>query len=205
MNFRSLRHVLGVALAAAAAAACSSNGPPPTVFMASTIQAGSVGPACDYGSQTTWIDIGIATGVDPVTVGSGGSSTDGKISASCSVHPAGNGFDISLSATLYGLKGGTVTITSPPGQGAVTTSGASGITMIFQNATGKYTSDACTLTYTYSGEAVPRSPPIASGRIWAHVSCPMALDNYGMILTNDGGIPKSCDTEADFLFEYCGE
>jgi hypothetical protein len=79
------------------------------------------------------------------------------------------------------------------------------LTGTFENGQlGRYTSDSCTIAFTYDGAPVPLNPPIAPGRIWGHLSCPNAQRGDISIMSPDGGVtPATCDTEADFLFENC--
>jgi hypothetical protein len=64
-----------------------------------------------------------------------------------------------------------VTITSPAGAGAVTTSGGTGITASLYSSVdqGPYAETNCTVSYTYQGQPVPVSPAVAAGRIWGHI------------------------------------
>jgi hypothetical protein len=132
----------------------------------------------------------------------------GTVSVQCTVHPSGNGFDIALSIAVTGMPGGNVTITSPAGAGAVTTSGGTGITASFYSTVdlGPYVSNDCTLAFTYGGQPVPISPSVAAGRIWGHIDCPDATNSGQMIVGPDGGpMAASCVASADFLFEQCHE
>jgi hypothetical protein len=200
------RHAGWLALvgACAASVACSSNTPAPAdAFVLAQVDKGS-NTTCNEGTLTTVAAIGTATGGKPTTVNDGDSqSGSSTVHVSCSVTTAANGFDVSLNATLEGLQGGSLTITSPPGQGAVTESGGSNITGVFQSATlGVYRQTNCTIQFTYNGDPVPDQPPIAAGRIWGHLSCPGAKLNGG---TTPSGADVLCDAEADFLFEQCGQ
>ncbi len=151
--------------------------------------------------------LGTATSDKPTTVSSGGSTGSGTANITCTVHPSGNGFDIDLSVTVAGTPGGNVTISSPAGAGAVTMSGGTGITASFTSGTmGPYSSNACTLTFTYEGQPVPVSPAVAAGRIWGHIDCPDAAIAGQMTTGPDGGVREvSCPASADFLFEQCNE
>jgi hypothetical protein len=95
------------------------------------------------------------------------------------------------------------------GSGAVTSSGAMGITATFSESVGgsgqSYSASDCTLTYTYDHNPVPDSSPVAPGRIWAHVSCVDAMAMSSVLLPDGGTVPQTCDAEADFLFENCAE
>jgi hypothetical protein len=123
------------------------------------------------------------------------------------VRPSGSGFDIVLYAVLSGTSGGTVAITSPPSEGAVTTSGGVGISASFlETDMGTFTSTDCTITFTYMGEPVPVSPPVAAGRIWGHLECPDALEANHLGTGPDGGATVvTCPVSADFLFEQCAQ
>jgi hypothetical protein len=197
----------GLLAACGAAAACSStNNPPPDAYMAAEVGGG---PDCPFPSPvTTWLPVGTDTADKPTTVTDQGSTASGTASIDCTVHPSGGGFDISLSVSVAGSPGGNVTITSPSGAGAVTTSGGTGITASFYNSVdqGPYSETNCTISYTYLGAPVPISPPIAAGRIWGHINCPDATSS-GMTTTGpDGGATvRQCPASADFLFEQCNQ
>lgn len=201
----------GALLAACTAAvACSSNKPAvPDAFVAATVGIGPDSPnsVCGLGTVQPWLSIGVNTSGKPTTVQDGNSQAGAGVHVTCTVSTSNNGFDISLNAELAGLNGGSITITSPPGQGAVTASGASNVTAVFQSGQGgSYRQDTCSITFTYNGEPVPDNPPIAAGRIWGHLSCPTAQDTESFVPGADGGNePRQCDGEADFLFEECGQ
>jgi hypothetical protein len=198
----------GLLAACGAAAACSSNNPStPDVFVAATVGVGSDVALCPFsGAPDQWLDIGVATGGNPTRITSGQTNGAGTVNVNCSVHPDGNGFDVSLSTELDGPNGGSLTIVSP-GSGTVTTSGGSNISATFGSpGSGDYRESNCTITYTYNNMPVPSSPAIAAGRIWGHISCPNAQDAEQTGPGPDGGpTPRSCDAEADFLFEQCGQ
>jgi hypothetical protein len=141
-----------------------------------------------------YFELGSPVGASPTRVANGGMSGGGQVSIACIVESVGNGFDVSLRAAVGGASGGSFEVTSPSGQGAVTTSGAMGIqtAAMSTSANAAYQSSACTLSYTYKGTTVPDSPPVTAGRIWGHVSCMDAAGPAG-----------TCDLEADFLFEQC--
>jgi hypothetical protein len=211
---RISRHAGWVALVAACAVSSACNNSPPQspdVFVAATVGVGSQSPptVCNFsGASDQFLDIGTATGNKPTTVQDGNSQSGGStVHATCTVSTAANGFDISLNAILDGPQGGSILITSPSGQGAVTASGGSGITASFQSGSqGIYRETDCTIAFTYDGSQVPETP-IAAGRVWGHVSCPAAQSANGQTVTGpDGGTqPVQCDAEADFLFEQCGQ
>jgi hypothetical protein len=178
-------------------------------FIAATVGSGPSSPAtvCNLGSVQSWLDVGTptTTGI-PVTVPDGGTQSGAPVTVSCTVSASGSGFDVNLSIGELGTEGGSVTITSPPGQGAVTLSGAQGITGVFQSSSyGTYQESDCTLAFTYSGSPIQQQP-IAAGRIWAHISCPSAQVSGETVVGPDGGTQNiQCDAEADFLFEQCGQ
>lgn len=205
---RLARHLswAGLLAACATAVACSStNNPPPDAFIAAEVGGGS---DCNLASpDTAWLPVGTDTGQNPTRVADQGSTGGGTATVTCTVHPQGNGFDIELSVDVAGNPGGNISITSPQGAGAVTTSGASGISASFySNNRGPYSSDKCTITYTYMGQPVSDNPPIAAGRIWGHVDCPQAVEQ-GQTTTGPDGGPATiaCHASADFLFEQCNQ
>jgi hypothetical protein len=199
----------GPLLAASAfAVACSGPKPAaPDAFVAATVGVGPESPnsVCQLGSVAQWLDIGTEVGTEPTHVVDGDSQSGSAVHVTCTVATSGAGFDINLNATLEGLQGGSLTITSPSGQGAVTSSGATGITAVFQSGqNGTFHASDCTITYTYAGDPIQQqyAPFVAAGRIWG----PDAQSSGGQtVTTDDGGTgPRQCDGEADFLFEQCG-
>ena len=199
-------------LSAAGVAACSNNStPPPDTFVNAALGGGM---ACSsYPSLQRWLEIGTATAGHPNTVQDSGSDRNANVSVNCTVHPQGSGFDIELTAIEDGPMGGSLTITSPQGNGSVTTSPSSGVSasfvgqggIVYREQAGANDTTGCTITYSYdsggsvggvAGDAkVPVDPPIAAGRIWGHIKCPKAVSS---------AMPNVvCDAEADFIFEQC--
>jgi hypothetical protein len=204
MILRILRHASWPVLSAAAiTSACSSKSAPPDAFVVTSLQPGQ-GGLCSFAQQTTLIEVGVAVGMKPDTVQNGGSQAGGQVTVDCSVHPDSGGYDIDLSVELVGQ--GAMHVTST-GSGAVTSSGATGITATFSKSFGSsgqsYSASDCTLTYKYMRNPVPDSTPVAPGRIWAHVSCLDAMAMSSVITMDGGTVPQTCDAEADFLFENC--
>jgi hypothetical protein len=194
--------------ACATASACSSNpSPVPQAFIAATV---GVGPSsgsmvCNFGTVTQWLDVGTPVGGNstPTTQADGSNQAGATVHVACSVSTSGDGFDVDLNVTQEGLKGGSVTITSPPGAGAVTQSGGTGITGVFQSSTyGTYRETDCTIAFTYNGQPVGQTP-LAAGRIWGHISCPTAQVSGQTVMVDGGTQDVQCDGEADFLFEQC--
>jgi hypothetical protein len=190
-------------------AACSNNpAPVPLAFIAATVGVGpeSGSNVCNFGTVTTWLDVGVGTSgtTTPETQADGSSQAGAKIDVACTVATSGNGFDINLSVTENGTNGGSVTITSPSGMGAVTQSGGTGITGVFESSmNGRYRETDCTIAFTYLGQPVGQTP-LAAGRIWGHLSCPSAALDGSTVMVDGGTESKQCDGEADFLFEQCG-
>jgi hypothetical protein len=209
MTLSLLRHAgwAGLLAACGAATACSSTtNPTADAFVSATVGAGSDPMICAFGgTPMPWLEIGDGVGGNPTRINNGGSNGDGSVDVNCTVHPDGNGFDISLSAELTGPMGASLIIQSS-GSGAVTTSGGTVQASFGSGTNGSYSSNNCTITYTYNGTAVPDSPPIAAGRIWGHVDCPAAMDTSSTKTGPDGGpTSDTCDANADFLFEQCGQ
>ena len=208
---RLTRHAGWPALGACAmASACSSNpAPTPQAFIAATVGVGPMSDSrvCNFATLDQWLEVGtgVGGGGTPDTQSDGSNQGGAKISVACTVSTSGSGFDIDLSVTQDGSQGGSVTITSPGGMGAVTQNGGTGITGVFESATnGRYRESDCTIAFTYMGEPITQTP-IAAGRIWGHISCPTAQVSGQTVMTADGGSEDvQCDAEADFLFEQCG-
>jgi hypothetical protein len=162
----------------------------------------AAGGSCNLSSQTILLAVGTPLNGKPMTVTNGGIDANGSpVNLTCSVVSDGAGFDISLSAEALGMGGGILTIVSS-GQGTVSPSATSVVVSGNFNSplVGHYIQQNCTLTFAYDGAPVPTSPPVAGGRIWAHISCPLAV-LQGQ--TGSAGMPIACDAEADFLFENC--
>ncbi|MGH7294868.1 MAG: hypothetical protein ACRELB_08045 [Polyangiaceae bacterium] len=197
--------------ASAFAAACSNNAPAASdAFILATVGEGSASPnsICQLGSTQSWLTVGgLRGGSKPTVVNDGDSQGGAPVHVNCTVSTVGDGFDVSLSVIEEGTTGGSVVITSPSGQGAVTASGGTGISASFvSNKNGAFRETDCTITYKYDGADVPDQPPIAAGRIWAHLSCPSAQESGTTLTGPDGGpTTRQCDGEADFLFEQCGQ
>jgi hypothetical protein len=159
---------------------------------------------CPFGSRTDWLDVGAASTPRPTPVPNGGVMGGSHVSASCTVRAVGSGFDVLANAALGGV--GSVTIVSPQPPGSISaTTGGVGVSGTFESASmGQFSASNCVVTYTYAGASVQDSAPIASGRIWGHLSCPEATDPTVNRTLPDGGIaPATCDFETDFLFEDC--
>lgn len=200
-------------LAAAGVAACSNTpNPPPDTFVNAAVGGGAM--CSSFPSAQRWVQIGTATGGHPNTVQDGGQDRNATVNVDCTVHPQGSGFDIQLTAIEQGPMGGSLTITSPGGQGTVTTMTSTGVSASFIGQGGiAYREDAsstdkgCTITYQYDPDGtvggiggdvpVPVSPPIAAGRIWGHIHCPATVAS-----SQPGTV---CAADADFIFEQCGQ
>jgi hypothetical protein len=164
----------------------------PDGFVSATVGTGTQSPMCPLGSAMPWVTVGEATTGKPATVLSG---NDG-VTMTCSVRTSGSGYDVSASVTATGSQGGSFTLVSPPGMGAVTLSGGQGIQASFGStpASATYQESDCVLSFTYLGGPIPDSPSVFPGRIWGHISCPTA---------QVAPSTTSCDAEADFLLEQC--
>jgi hypothetical protein len=160
---------------------------------------------CNLPATNGFLVVGQTVAGKPVTVLDGDSSRGSPVNVACTVAPAGGGFDVSLNVTVGGAGGSSLTITTQPGQGAVTLQGASGVTAVFKNASAAYRETDCTIAFTYVGGPVPDTLPVAAGRIWGHVSCPAAQNDQQAMGPDGGLLDLHCDAEADFLFEQCGQ
>jgi hypothetical protein len=201
-----LRYVAVPALIAAAGSigGCTSPEPPVDTFVNASVQPAGMSHVCPWSSMTQWLAIGTATGMMPTKVANGNSQGNGRVSAACTVHQDGSGFDIELNASLTGE--GSVTIVTS-GAGAVTAAkGATGVSATFEaGSKGNFSATDCTITFEYNGAKVPANPPVQSGQIWGHLSCPDLQRTDVIMMGADGGVENAtCDGEADFLFEYCG-
>ncbi len=179
--------------------------PPAAVYIQATVGP-TAAQTCPQVSTKPVLDVGTGTGGTPTTVDDQGNGSSGQVSVTCTVHPSGNGFDVDLETNMQGTQGGSVVITTPSGDGRVTTGTSTGVTAHFLgNMTGgPYVDTNCTITYTYMGSDINLSPLVAAGRIWGHIDCPHAQDRSQMKTQPDGGVgPAECFASADFLFENC--
>ncbi len=206
MIVRILRYVAAPAMVAVAGSVggCNSPEPPVDTYVSAFVQPSGMSHTCLWSSQTQWLAIGTGTGMMPTKVANGNSQGNGRVSAACTVHQDGSGFDIQLNASLSGE--GSVTIVSNAAGAVTAASGAKNVTATFQSAAmGTFSATDCTITYTYNGAKVPANPPVESGQIWAHLSCPDLQSTDVVMMGADGGATSAtCDGEADFLFEFCG-
>jgi hypothetical protein len=173
-------------------------------FVASSIASDPGAPQlCPFASRQDWIDVGSPATSSPVAAPDGSTQQTGRVAVACTVHATNGGFDVQLNAALSGA--GSVTIASSSPVDAA--SGAQGVTGTFASGQrGRYSSDTCTIAFTYNGAPIPLSPPIAPGRIWGHLACPNAQRSDLQVMGPDGGTASStCDAEADFLFENCAQ
>jgi hypothetical protein len=114
----------------------------------------------------------------------------------CVVHQNGNAYDVNLNVLSEGPSGGSMTLsgTVDPQQGGQNVQGD------FVYLGNTFESKSCTIAFTYMGMAIPSAgPAIQPGRIWAHVSCPAAVNPN---MTGALG-PSTCSAQADFIFENC--
>lgn len=140
------------------------------------------------------------------TLRDGDSQNGTAVHVSCSVAMNGNGYDMSLTASVAGSSGGTFALSgrvSPSDAGFVQ---QSALMSTFASARyGTYKplnlDEGCTVTaylqYTTGGCPSPTSTPVSPGRIWGHVSCPQ------LQVENVQSPVNACNGEADFFFENC--
>ncbi|MGH7272353.1 MAG: hypothetical protein ACREJ3_18140 [Polyangiaceae bacterium] len=186
-----IRHAGWVALlASAAASACSSPAPSADAFVNATVGSSSASQnaTCNLAASVTVVALGSQNGTQPGTVPDG----DSHASIQCTVSGSGSGYSLRLYANG---PGGTMVVT-----GNVTSQGGT-VSGNFLTSEGSYASNACTISYTYNGVPVPTKSPIGPGQIFGHVSCPDAQSSGTQI----GSSAVSCDAEADFLFQNCGQ
>jgi hypothetical protein len=181
------------------------------VYITATLGAGTSqgngAAACEYSTQQQFVIIGTPTAPKPTTVADRATQGGAPVHVTCSVSPFAGGFHVQASATVEGLNGGTLTII-----GDVDASGGTGLSANFNNASnGMFSALAsgggCTVSYT-GLDPPPTMPAVAAGRIWGHISCPFATKSDQLVDNPDGSatkIPRTCDAEADFLFENCGQ
>jgi hypothetical protein len=203
---KAVRHAVSPALVTALAlVSCSSAPPPPPDTFVNLKLGPHVDMAgnnlCSNATMTPVLVIGTATGSVPQIQadGSQNSGGGGNVSVSCTVRGS---FDVSLTAALGGTTGGTLDIS-----GHVTASdGGSNINASFTSNGLSHSETDCTIAFMYNGAPVGTKPPIAGGRIWAHLKCPsMANPAHQQRLADGSQVSETCDGEADFLFDNCNQ
>jgi hypothetical protein len=203
-DFRAsaVRHAVRPALLACVAlVACSSTpAPPPEAFVSFTLgpHPDSMGNnLCNNASPVGVLSIGAATGGTPLTQPDGSHGSTGNVAVGCSVK---GGFTVVLTAGLGGGQGGSLEI---DGSNIDTSSGGSNISATFTSNSLTHSATDCTITYKYQGGPVLAAPPVAPGRIWAHLSCPDMVNPNQQKNVNGMQVSETCDGEADFLFQKC--
>jgi hypothetical protein len=175
----------------AAVPACSSTTPAiPRVILDSTIGPGKNSQSVCQISSQPWVEIGNFGGIGtpPNPIDTDKDYGSGKVTVTCSVLAEGDAFRVSASASQSGSEGGTVTIT-----GLFTTAREPqpNITVVFNRIDyGRFEQKDCVANYD-----VNPSAGVASGRVWAQVTCPTAVSN------SNG--ERKCETYAQFRFENC--
>jgi hypothetical protein len=150
---------------------------------------------CNFSSSTDWLVIGsFPPPTNPGQQNTPIPTADGndQVHVACTVSGGGGSFSVNLNASLDTVNtGGSLVITG----NNISAQGGQGLTATFNSQSGGgYRATGCTLTPPNPG--VPNGGAfIAPGRVWAHISCPMAT-------RPDTG--STCDAEADFLFQNCG-
>jgi hypothetical protein len=199
MILQSLRHAAWPALfACASLAACSKTPGTQDAYINATIDSsGGPGP-CNL-TFTQVLLLGTTGLTSPTSVPAGESSS----TIDCTVSPSGGTmYNVALSA---GLPDGDEFVVT--GQVDAKTGGT--VTVQFVNQViGAFAESDCMLDYTYAGTALPEgSTNIAPGQIFAHVTCPTAMDQGGQqVMTADGGgVAETCYGSADFLFTNCAQ
>lgn len=194
---------LGVGLVGSA---CSSTPDPPQAFVKLVMSPSLAAPGMcvGYPSDTTLMQVGTPgnTNVNPIVQPTRISTGAQTVQISCSVHPTGNTFTVGIQIAQGDVSSTGSTSLTVSATGVDPATGAMNVTGNVSNSiAGDYGSMACVLSYGTPGAGgEPSGSPVASGRIWAHLSCPSATN--GAITTQSGG-PSTCDTEVDFIFENC--
>ncbi len=193
-----LHHALSVLFAIGAvglsAAGCSEDekATPRVTFYSEVTGGGHTKQECPETGK--WFEIGSfgnpATGEKVAPVDDGGDFGQGRVSASCSVKPSGDGFEVKATATLSGATGGSVTI-----EGFMRTTGDKQENIAFTLfAAGKttYTTSAtkCTVRYNQTGQTV------AAGRVWGDFDCG-AIENQSQ--------QRICSATGQLRFENCAQ
>jgi hypothetical protein len=190
------------ALVAVAPGCSNKTAPTPQVGLVWVVEPGANAAECPVPGEDR-IVIGSGDPSD-TPVANGQSSNGTPVSVDCQVSgDDSSGFNLFLSAS-YGTSQGALGTLLIQGHVAGTTTSQQtglsgsfldnislgGITLAEAPSTGTNADPGCTITYPNAGMG------IASGRIWAHIDCPNALN---------GNSSKECDANADFRFENCSE
>jgi hypothetical protein len=187
--------VSGAALVLGLAPGCSNNTTQPAqAAIIWTVSPGTNSAAvCGSGGNDTWT-IGNPEGHPIVTASNGTNFNNVPVSLSCTVSPNSTGFSVTAVAQ-YGSYGslslhGQITVTPGASQPGPQT----GITGTFVSGNGLIASlseSNCTITFSQN-----QSMGIAPTRIWGVIDCPQATTTNG---------DTTCDGNAEFLFEDCGQ
>ena len=205
---------LGLLVGLPVAGCSNSPPPPPETYINATI-----GPArdsnnnnlCTYGSAKSALQIGqVAAGsattgsMGPIPQADGSSQAGAPVNVLCTV---AGGFQVSLTARLGAAGSSAGGGLSVNGHIDVDNGGTNvSASLSAPDTGGGFSSSACTVTFRYAGGSVPVSPPIAGGRVWAHLSCPtMTSTDLMVVMIGSTQVTEQCDVEADFLFENCSQ
>jgi hypothetical protein len=195
MILQNIKHAgWPVLVVCAAVSACSKTPATQEAFVDARVGSGSSnGSTCILGSMQEFLLAGTRGNPLPTPAADG---TDG-LAIDCTVSPSGGGFSLELSAITQDMSSITVS-------GHVDASGGTVTASFVNQMWGAFTSNQCTLTYTYPGATtpVPKGDTVSSGSIFGHVSCPNAVNNSG---SGVGSGAESCDGEVDILFQNCAE
>jgi hypothetical protein len=145
-----------------------------------------------------FVTIGGSASPKPMTVRDSGMDGGSGVHVSCTVTPAGDGFDVQAHATT---GDGALTFS-----GHVNSSGGQDLSASFtETSLGTYSqTGGCTVAY--DGDPTPTSPAVGPGHIWGDIRC-FNLPNLAQTSSNpDGGTSTAmaCQGLAYFLFEGCG-
>ncbi len=191
------------------ASACGSAPAPAQAYV--FLQMSGDSPAAEgncagYPTDTTLMQVGMAgdpnaspKATPPTRVSTGAQ----HVAIACSVHQEGDSFAVSLQIAQGNVGTTGATTLTVSGMVSATTGGANLTSDVSNTNSGDFHSTACTITFDTSkgAGALPDGPPVAPGRIWAHLSCPA---DTNMSVTTASGGPGICDAEVDFIFENCG-
>jgi hypothetical protein len=170
-------------------------GTQPAAFVAASLRSAVGAPDCQ--AAAAWMNIGTATPGTPTTSANGSTIGDATVNVQCTVQGNPAGYRVLLIAGLADASGNVnalMTVGYQMPVPVVTPSGGAAITASFRGM-GAYDATDCSFTFSYRGQAISPASALGAGRIWGHLSCPMAAPQ---------GQPQSaCDAEVDLLFENC--
>ncbi len=167
----------------------------PRVTLNTALSSSSVAGAPECANISgSWLSIGTFgnpnANIQAQPVDDGGEFAGGSVAVDCLVHPTNDGFDVRASATLNGDQGGSFRVvgTFLAGQDSPN------IQISISRLGSTFQQSDCTATF--DGVPSVKDGPISSGRVWAYVKCPNAVDEAHQ---------RACEAYTQLRFENCSQ